>query len=213
MVEIIGRKVEADTEDIKSRALSFDYEEGPFDKSLKVLEANGYRLISLEENAGLRIQEGAEAFISRNGNWVREGALYVKGKGNFITKNSPILEYPGKATQTHRDKKEVVISDAQVQKVLENSIHIPYNVGKIPTKRFGEDGIAVFCFGKNAEKYGLFLKEEGIKAMPLWFVPEDYIEEKDKSDVTQLWFDGISNMSMLDGNGHLHYSDESLGVK
>lgn len=40
----------------------------PFDKGKETLEKSGYRIITLPENVRLRIQEGKESFISRNGN-------------------------------------------------------------------------------------------------------------------------------------------------
>jgi len=51
----------------------------PFDEAKQQLESQGYRIISLEENARLRMLEGANADVSINGNWVME-SIYVPGK-------------------------------------------------------------------------------------------------------------------------------------
>ena len=51
--------------DVKGN-LESAYEEAPFDEAKKELESQGYRIISLEENARLRMQEGKNAFISQN---------------------------------------------------------------------------------------------------------------------------------------------------
>ena len=88
------------------------------------------------------------------------------------------------------------------------------DVNKIPTESFDEDPITKFCFGENAEKYGLFLKEAGIKAMPLWFDSEDYIKGKEKPYVNQLWLSGLDLGSGLDGDSWgLSCDDRSRGVK
>lgn len=52
-----------------------------FDEGKERLASNGYRIISLQENARLRMQESAGSYVSQNGNCVREGAIYVPGKG------------------------------------------------------------------------------------------------------------------------------------
>mgnify|MGYP001580781851 FL=1 len=57
------------TQDIKPRELSDSaYSDLPFDKAKQELESDNYRIISLEENAKLRIQEGKDSFVSKNGN-------------------------------------------------------------------------------------------------------------------------------------------------
>ena len=57
--------------DVKGK-LESAYVEAPFDKALNALKKEKYNLISLEENAKLRMQEGKDAFISQNGNYTRE---------------------------------------------------------------------------------------------------------------------------------------------
>ena len=186
----------------------------PFDKALAELQKNDYKLISLEENAGLRMQEGKDHGVSRNGNWVKEGALYVLGKGRFITRHSTILDNPRKATQAHRNGEEYFVSDDQVKKSLEDSIQIPYDLSKIPTDRFGEDAIAIFCFGEDAKDYELFLKDTGISNMSLWLNKESYVQKQEKPYANQLWLGSLGSRFVLIGNyGCFHYDSLSRGVK
>ena len=63
--------------DVKPMQVDSAYVEAPFDKAKVELEGKGFRVISAAENAMLRIQEGKDAFISRNGNWTREGFLFA----------------------------------------------------------------------------------------------------------------------------------------
>jgi hypothetical protein len=200
--------------DVKPSKEYSAYVEAPFDSGLKELKILGYRLISLEENARLRIQQGKNAFISRNGNWVREGSLYVRGKGRFITKNSPVLEETRKATQAHREENEFFVSNEQIERALEDSVQIPYEVSSIPTSKFGEEEIVRFCFGEIAEEYGEFLKEAGISEMPLWFDKEEYIEEQEKPYANQLWLSRLVGWSELYGfSWILSFDSRSRGVK
>jgi len=206
------------TVDIRPREKYSAYVVGPFDQTLKALKSQGYKLISLEENAGLRMQERENHDVSTNGNWVKEGALYVPGKGRFITRLSTVLDDPRKATQAHRNGKEYFVSGEQVKMDLEfrDSVQVPYDVNGIPTDRFGEDVITMFCFGKNAKDYGLFLKDYGIKEMPLWFNKENYVQKQGKSYANQLWFRWLGLRSGLVGDHRnllFYNNNRSRGVK
>lgn len=200
--------------DIKLTRIKSAIFSGSFDNAFDELKNNGYEIISLAQNARLRIRQGKEDLISESGNWVKEGALYVQGKGRFITKNPPVLEDPKKATQAHRNGKEFFISDAQVQRALENSVYVPYSVDKISTESFDENPITRFCFGENAEKYGIFLKEAGIKAMPLWFNSERDIKKQGKHYANQLWLSVLNDLSGFYGNNkHLDFLRGLRGIK
>ena len=202
--------------DIKPREIYSAYVVGPFDQTLKVLESQDYKLISLEETARLRMQEGKDHDVSRVGNRVKEGVLYVPGEGRFITRNSAVLDNPRKATQSHRNGKEYFVSDNQVRRVLEDSIQIPYKVNEIlqyPIDRSSEDKIAMFCFGENAKDYELFLSDAGILKMPLELDGEDYVQKQGKPYANQLWLGGLDYGSKLNGiDKYLHRDFLSRGI-
>jgi len=189
------------TVDIKPRGTASAYIEAPFDAGKQALESRGYRIISLEENARLRAQKGEQAVISQHGNRVREGAGYFRGKGAFLTKASPIMINPKKATDCHRDGKDFYLNQEQLEQALADSFPISEN--PIPTNRFGEEGLTTYAFGESAKQYGEFLKEAGIKDMPIWLA-----DIQEKPFVRPVWFcrlgyarSGLlcSNRSLLDG--------------
>ncbi len=79
--------------DVKSREITSAYVfDVPFDRGKKALEKEGFRIISLEENARLRMQEGINHFVSENVNWVKEDAIYVPNKGRFLTKKEVLIQ-------------------------------------------------------------------------------------------------------------------------
>ena len=80
--------------DVKLREISSACVLAPFDEGKEILEEEGYKIISLQENARLRMQEGRYHAVSLGGNWVKEDAIYIPGKGKFLTKNSPIMANP-----------------------------------------------------------------------------------------------------------------------
>ena len=153
--------------DIGSQEISSAYIEAPFDVGKTKLEKQGYEIISFRDNAMLSIQEGIGAFISQSGNWVIEGVVYVPKKGRFFTPDSPIMDNSFEAICAQRKEGEFYINDEQVERALENSIQIPYNIKNIPVKEFGEEPITIFCFKDMAKKYGEFLEEAGINRMRL----------------------------------------------
>lgn len=182
--------------DIKPTGIVSAIVYAPFDVGKQELESRGYPIISLEENAGLRIQEGKGHNVSRNGNWVKEDVLYVPNKGKFLTKNSPIMQNPKEATQAHRGGEEYYLNDEQTEQSLQDSVEL--NRDSIPFRRFNDEAITVYAFGNTAENYGLFLKEtlkeKGIEEMPICLAN---IEKKPFA--RKLWFRNLGGDSELGG--------------
>ena len=85
--------------DVKKGRLRSAYVEAPFDVAKDKLERAGYHIISLQENARLRMQERRDSSVSKDGNWTREGVLYVPEKGVFLVRNSPIMSHAKEATE------------------------------------------------------------------------------------------------------------------
>jgi hypothetical protein len=203
-------------DDIKPTAVLSRAYSAPFDEGKKLLESEGYHIISLEENAGFRMQEGKEAFVSRNGNWVKEGVLYIPNKGNKLVRNSPILYSAVEAVQAHREGKEFYPSKEAIEKALEDSINFSITNTEIPTNRFGENELTVWAFGlgdsKKAQAYGDFLKESGISKMPAWSIDKNYVNEQSNPFARQLWFDWLGGRSGLVGGGDLRCGSRVRGV-
>ncbi|MFA5173843.1 MAG: hypothetical protein WC438_01550 [Candidatus Pacearchaeota archaeon] len=192
-------------QDIKPRGIASAYVDAPFDKGKTELEANNYHIISLEENANLRMQEGKDAYVSRNGNWTREGVLYVPDKGIFLTKNSPIMTNAKEATNCHRKGKEFYLTNEQIEEALADSIEL--KAENIPTNRFGENSTAVYAFGDSAKQYGEFLKDTGIKEMPVCLV-----NLETKPFARQMWFRYLDCKSELCGYKDLGFDIGVRGV-
>jgi len=180
--------------DIKPRGIASAYIVTPFDEGKEALAKEGYRIISLQENARLRIQEGKDADVSQNGNWTREGAIYVPGKGAYLTKNSPIMANAKEATDCHRKGQDFDLTAEQVEQSLADSVEL---IGdNIPTNRFADNKITVYAFGEDAQKYGDFLKEAQITEMPVFLASIG-----DKAFARQMWFGDLDSGSGLDGGG------------
>ena len=177
-------------QDVKHGRIVSDYVEAPFDEAKKALESNGYKIISLEENARLRMQEGRDSWESRYSNWTREGIVYITDKRIFLTKNSPIIENPKEATECSRKRVEYYLTDKQVEQALNDSIKLSKE--SIPTNRFKDNEITAFAFGNIAEQYGLFLKGIGIKEMSVHLA-----NVYDKPFTRQMLFGNIGRGSNL----------------
>ena len=191
--------------DVKPRGIASAYVDAPFDKGKEALESHGYNVISLEQNARLRMQEGKDFYVSRNGNWVREGVICVPKKGKFLTKVSPIMTKPKEATNCQRNGRNFYLTDEQVKQALENSVLLSAN--SVPTNRFGECDTTVYAFGNSAEDYGNFLRDTGIKEMPIWTTGL-----QEKPFVRQQWFDGLDSRSVFDSCRNLGYNSRVRGI-
>ena len=192
-------------QDIKPRGIASAYIVAPFDEGKELLEKEGYNIISLQKNAKLRIQEGVNENISKNGNWVREGVLYVPKKGKFLTKISPIMANAKRATDCHRNGKDFYLTSEQIEESLSDSVELSKD--SIPTNRFAEDEITVYAFGDIAEQYGKFLKEAEINEMHIWTA-----DLQDKPFARQMWFGFLAGGSGLDGSRNLYYGSRVRGV-
>ena len=168
-------------------------------------------IISLEENAVFSIHEATE-FLSRGGKWVREDFIYTPWKKTVIfTKKSPIIKHLDKATQTHKDGKEFYLDEEDIEESLEDAIKISYSKKLIPSQRFGEDEITVFAFGdeKRAQEYGEFLRNVGINEMPLWFLDNRYVNDKNLPFARKLFFGGFVYRSGFIGDCRIGKSSYS----
>lgn len=182
--------------DIKPTGIASAYVQAPFDIALDELQIAGYKPISLEENARLRIEQGKTAYVSGKGNLTKEGFIYIPGADKVrIVKNSPILTNSTEATQAHRKRREFYLDSIST----ENSIPVPYNQKAIPTSKFADEDITAFLFGSQAQAYGQFLKEAGIKQMPIYLVDRTHLKYQSTPFARQCWFISLGSGSGLDG--------------
>jgi len=195
-------------QDVKGKIESA-YIEAPFDEAKEALEKAKYKIISLEEMAMLRIQEGKDAYISQYGNCTREGIIYIPKKGKFLTKSSPIMDNAKEATERHRKGMEFYINEEQVKKALENSVQLSEGIINIHVSEFGNEPITAFAFGKYAKEYGKFLKDVGADELPIW---TSNLESEPFA--RQLWFKYLGSWYDLGGGYRdLHDGNRVRGVR
>lgn len=178
-----------------------------FDKALTELKAHGLEVVSLPQNAELRIQEGADSYVSQNGNYVREGVIYIPNKGRYLIRNSPLLqlELVQEAVKAHRQEREYSIQKALAKEYEDKSSQDPNSevfhltdLRAIPTNNFDKDKRALWIFQDKAEDYGKFLYDADIKEMHLCFNEEGYINSQENPFANQLWLRGLG---LCDGSG------------
>ena len=204
------------TVDIKQTGIESAILCAPFDRALTELQKNDYKLISLPKNAQLRIQQGKDHYVSKNGNWVKEGILYVPGERSKLVRVSPILESAKEATHAHRTGKEFYPTKEQIEQSLTDSVDFPEKIIRIPTNRFDWGALTVYAFGgeKKAKAYGEFLDDAGIKEMPVYAISKDYVNKQSQPFIRQLWLGDLYDGSDFDGyHWPLGDSDSVRGVK
>ena len=204
--------------DIKSAGIQSAVVYAPLDKALEALTEKGYRVIFLPENVRLRIQQGPRSFISRNGNWTGEGVIYFPNGKPKLVRTSPILLSAKEATQAHKSREEFYPSQNQIDQALIDSIDFPQENIKIPTDRLSEEALTVWAFGgeKEARAYGEFLREAGIKEMPVYAVNKNRISRQNSPFARQIWFKYLGDGSGLGGYARsiMHgYAGRLCGLK
>jgi len=201
--------------DVKPTRLESAVAYTPFDKALENLTKKDYEIISLSQNAQLRIQQGKYSYISRDGNWTREGVLYFpKGKPKLV-RNSTILESAKETRISNGKGKEFYPTKKQIEKALEDSIDFPKKNITIPTDKFDSDALTVYAFGgeKEAKAYGEFLREAGIEEMPVYTMDKNYFNKQNKPFARQMWFQDLYDKSAMSGEGCWSLGDETAKLR
>jgi len=152
---------------------------GSYDKAKKQMESEGFTEIDLAKNARLRIQQGKDAYVSRNGNLTSADILILPSGKPRLTRSSIISAFPAEATQTSRTGEFYVDSPElkeAYEKALEDSVEI--DTTAIVAKKFGKSKVASYAFGtsygenpdkdaEEAQDYGTFLVKADISEMPI----------------------------------------------
>jgi len=161
------------------------------------MEKEDYQIISIPQNVDLRLLAGRDSSVSRKGNWVREGILFVPGKQTRFVRNSPLF---GRSLDGLEESKEYYLSDKEVESALENSIEYPSESRKVPTNRFGEDDFAVYAIGdgdsNRASQYGFLLLDAEVEEISFLSMNREFMRECEQSDsrpfIRQIYFEGLS---------------------
>ncbi len=196
----------------------------PFDDALEELKRNNFELIPLSQNAELRFLQGTSSHISLTGNYVKEGVMSIPNKGIYLLRNSPLLqlELAKEAVISHRSREEYFFSEKSTKQYFEkisesqeSEVFPLVNLEAINTDKFNIDKRALWLFGNQAEPYGRFLYDNGIKEMHLKFPSQNYINQQESSFINQLFFrklfcGGSSSLEGYDKN--LHYGGGVRGI-
>lgn len=122
----------------------------PFDEGKAQLEAQGFAIPFAYENGKLRMERGYNDDVSRNGNWVREGPLYLKGDNTRLLRTGLPFLRPEDATNAHRINKEYTyLYPKEVEKARAEGLEVkPKDLNKdgsilIPCKTMGSDKFGI----------------------------------------------------------------------
>ncbi|MDD5651029.1 MAG: hypothetical protein PHF86_11540 [Candidatus Nanoarchaeia archaeon] len=192
-----------------------------FYEGKELLEKEGDHIISLEENARLRIQEGKNSSVSRHGNWTKAGLIYFPRAAFLVKESFPIMRdartaYFSYMNIGNHDGGHYYLNNYQLREALIGSIEIPAQLESISCDQFGENKITQFLFGEYAKAYGKFLQESGIKEMPIKLcnLESEYFSSSKNFFATLFWFDSLNhNDSCLYGNLGLNFFNGVRGVQ
>jgi hypothetical protein len=174
-----------------------------FDLAKAELDRKGCRMISLEDYANLNLIQTSRTL---------ENFIYVPGIGVYLSKYSPILEDPKKATDSHRHngQGEFYLSKDQVFKSLKTARMIVNR--KIPTDQLGVYPETSYMFGKSAYKYGLYLHDKGIKNLEIWTCDYDQVKARPFARQACLEYRERDNQFILNSM-NLNAQITTLGIK
>lgn len=207
---------------------TIQYVESPFDEAHGVITSRNGRIISGRHLAFARIQTGPNHSLSQNGSYIQEGILYdAKATFPLFLSVSSILEHAIESTQANRDGKEYFPHEKTIETYRNQSeedikenpqerraliIHQTESF-EIPTNRFNQEELTLWLFKVQAEEYGDYLREDGIKEMPVYLVGKEFTKNQKKPFERQLWLDHLGVRSNLSGNYRdLDYYDRVRGV-
>lgn len=166
--------------------------EDPFNQAKQIFDETGFDVISLTDEIYLRILG-----FCGGGYFTREGVIYYPKKGNFLVKDSPILDFPKEATQAHyKGKQEFYITKKQAKKYLQNSFKLPdQELADFKDKNYQnkiENELATFILGEECKKkYDEFQKFHFGSSEGFSFrMPNKKYRDKQKNPfVRQVWFE------------------------
>lgn len=207
----------------------------PFNKGKKAVdsaEGGKFKIPRIWLNQQVREERGYEDDVSKNGNWVLEGILYVKDK-RIINPTGLSYLHPNEAVKSHSQGGEYTLETCtqdEIERAIANGLEIKADDLDsdgdlvIPCKDFGSNQYSLFLFGgegkdkeksKRAENSGEWLikSPQEINKITLYLDKQKNIKKVGKDYATQMWFRDLNWRSGLVGWGWgLHCDDRVLGV-
>src|SRR3989344_1641074 len=186
-----------------------------FSEALKELKSRKIKqkVIPFEQNAQLRIQEGREAYISQNGNYVREGCIYYQGEAGILVPNSPFLTNSKMLQCAIEENRQGRYFSTPNKRLYEKfSQQAQQDASKAPKERravfMPSDNTFEVSQKQNSEIFELlglsqayldFVKQDSLSFFP---VGQKTLEGYFGTVPTQLWFGWLVGGSVLCGNDH-----------
>jgi len=196
---------------------------GPFDKGVAALKAEGLELITARELAEARILGGHDHPVSKEWTWVAEHPIYLTDKQADVLvvdrAHSQLLKHPAEATAAHQRDEEFYLDQKVVGELREQAtpdgkhgvLLLPRQAIRkaIAVEALADDAYTQFLFRDLAGQYGLFLKDAGIKKVPVYVVDAGHAREQKQPFGRALWvYDLLDGRSGLYGDlDVLHYND------
>ncbi|MEI7718754.1 MAG: hypothetical protein WCI72_02715 [archaeon] len=183
-----------------------------FSDALHKLRAEGYDLISGEQNAMLRVQRGKRFGVTNRGNLLSAGTLYIPGVGRYLTSESLVLDDPEGATKAHKSKEEYFVTAEQVERGLVGAVKVPDNFKRFLSSdelKSGEIGQVIF--GDSVDSYVSKFVRRG---MDFEIDELNYVNAQKQPYANILYWRGIDLDSTLYGKLWLLASDLRVrGIK
>jgi len=184
----------------------------PLDLSIAGVKKYSQEVVSLYQNAQMRIQGGKDSNVSKSYNLTREGVIWMPNSKPMLVRDSPLLYIAKEAVIASRENREVYPTLSQIEAALANSTEYPQKDTRIPTHGFNSDALTVFAFGgeENAKKYGEFLKDAGVESILVRTARKSYVDGQRKPFVTQVSLGSVEGHSNIEGVNRSFYLNNWL---
>jgi len=193
---------------------------GSFNEALESLREFGINApTSVRELAYARINS-EELSLRFFGSYTSGGFLYLKNEPVLVALESPLLDLELAKQAVEANKKgNYFTTNISVYKKYrgqaeqdknkspqERNVLILPNTKtfSISTNSFNENELALFLFKNQTENYGNLLRKNKISEIPIWLVDKSYVDSKEESVLTLLWFSNFDGGSDLGVSGDLY---------
>ena len=206
------------------KALEIGTSQGPFDQSYPALLKAGFTFHSAEQEAHARILAGPNSYVSRNGTYVNNAHVYQPKDSGIVLivdgKHNPILANPSEATNAHRNGNEFYVNTPKLlnraerdpKKAVKSGVLAlarPVKKGmlssseanpfEVSVDELAENPYFAFTLRDEAKPYGQFLKQAGIKSVPVYLVNESNTKKETNPFSRLLWVGDLDDRSVFFG--------------
>jgi hypothetical protein len=142
-------------------------------------------MLSLEDLATLRILNGAESEVCKNGTFVREGLLYLPN-ANYLVRDSS-------ETIISHESKNFLITEEEIELYFDSYMRI--DTSSIALENSSNNPLLRFMFGTITEEYISFLLKNSINNLGLRFA-----EKISKPSLLPIYVETLRKNSIIDAS-------------